>query len=165
MKTNKIQEQKDGYISAVTDMNGDALLAEAGGDVSREAKSAQNDDLVRLREENERLRATIRNVEAHRRITGELERVGARSPELLYEAVKSELEFGSDGGVTNAAAVVERLRRKFPEQFKASRTLPSIDAGAGTVELPSLTKEALAKMKPAEIAKLDWEEVKRTLAA
>ena len=140
------------------------MAVESASDVPAGNNLAENADLARLREENERLRAAIRNVEAHRQITGELERVGARSPGLLYEAVKSELEFGPDGAVKNSAAVVERLRRKFPEQFKAQRTLPSIDAGAGTIELPSLTKEALAKMKPADIAKLDWEEVKRTLS-
>ena len=64
-----------------------------------------------------------------------------------------------------AAALVERLKRKFPEQFAPAKPPPSIDAGAGVAEVPQLTKEALAKMKPAEIAGVDWEEVKRVLAA
>lgn len=121
------------------------------------------DDSSQLKAENEQLKATIRNAAAHRQITGELERVGARSPELLFEAVKGDLQFSPNGAVTNAAAIVERLRRGFPEQFGASVPPVSIDAGAGFATTPRLSKESLAKMKPAEIAKLDWEEVKRTL--
>lgn len=125
---------------------------------------AGGSDLVtQLKAENEQLKATIRDAEAHRQITGELGRVGARSPELLFEAVKSDLKFADDGSLTNAAAVVDRLRRDFPEQFGVVTPPASIDAGAGTAHIPRLSKDALAKMKPAEIAKLDWEEVKRTL--
>ena len=121
-------------------------------------------EIASLRAENERLRTTMRDAAAHRQITGELERFGARSPELLFEAVKSDMQFTPDGAVANSAAIVEKLRKKFPEQFRAPKTPPSIDAGAGLTEIPTLSKEALAKMRPEEIAKLDWEEVKRTLA-
>ena len=117
-----------------------------------------------LKAENEQLKATIRNASAYRQITGELERGGARSPELLFEAVKGDLQFADDGSLANAAAIVERLRRAFPEQFGILPPPGSIDAGAGLAAMPRITKETLAKMKPAEIAKLDWEDVKRTLA-
>ena len=41
-----------------------------------------------------------------------------------------------------------------------------VDAGAGQRSLkPTLTREVLAKMSPAEVAQLDWEEVRRVLAA
>ncbi|MEQ1604563.1 MAG: hypothetical protein ABL999_06815 [Pyrinomonadaceae bacterium] len=123
-----------------------------------------DETLKRLQAENEQLRTTIRNAEAHRQITGELGRVGARSPELLFEAVKGDLQFADDGSLANAAAVIDSLRRVFPEQFGVVTPPASIDAGAGTAHIPRLSKDALAKMKPAEIAKLDWEEVKRTLA-
>ncbi len=120
--------------------------------------------ISQLRQENEQLKATIRNGAAHRQITGELGRIGARSPELLFDAIKADLQFTDDGSVANAAAIVERLRRTFPEQFGADQRPASIDAGAGLASVPRLSKESLAKMKPAEIAKLDWEDVKRTLA-
>ena len=122
-------------------------------------------DISRLRDENEKLKATIRNAAAHRQITGELGRVGARSPELLFEAIKADMQFADDGSVANAAAIIERLRRGFPEQFAGHASPASIDAGAGFAAVTRLSKESLAKMKPAEIAKLDWEDVKRTLAA
>ena len=130
-----------------------------------QADGTASDDISQLKTENEQLKASIRNASAHRQITGELERVGARSPELLFEAVKGDLQFADDNSVFNAAAIVDRLRRGFPEQFGIVVPPASINAGAGLTAIPRITKEALAKMKPAEIAKLDWEEVKRTLAA
>lgn len=114
--------------------------------------------------ENEQLKAQLRVERAHRRITGELAASGARSPELLFDAVKGELQFDDEGQIANAAALVGKLKASFPEQF-GTHPPPSIDAGAGTTIRPALTREALAKMQPAEIAELDWNEVRRVLAA
>lgn len=113
--------------------------------------------------ENEQLKETLRIERAHRQITGELARNGARSPELLFDAVRGELQFDDDGAVANAAAIVGKLKASHPEQF-GPPTPPSIDAGAGRAVAPPLTREALAKMKPAEIAELDWNEVRRVLS-
>jgi hypothetical protein len=110
------------------------------------------------------LKATIRLSEAHRQITGELSRAGARSPELLFDSVKADLQFADDGGLQNAAAVVQKLRDAHPEQFGTHAPVGSIDAGAGQSPTPQLTRDALAKMKPSEIAELDWNDVKRVLA-
>ena len=52
---------------------------------------------------------------------------------------------------------------KADDQFR--RPAASIDAGAGRTSPATLTKEALARMKPSEIAELDWSEVRRVLAA
>ncbi|MFT3743302.1 MAG: hypothetical protein QM785_03305 [Pyrinomonadaceae bacterium] len=102
------------------------------------ADSGGSDLVTQLRAENEQLKATIRNAEAHRQITGELGRVGARSPELLFEAVKGDLQFADDGSLVNAAAVIDSLRRVFPEQFGVVTPPASIDAGAGTAHIPRL---------------------------
>jgi len=123
------------------------------------------DALAQLAAENEQLKATIRLTEAHRQITGELARAGARSPELLFDLVKGDLQFADDGTAVNAAALIERLKSGFPEQFGVGGRVGSIDAGAGITAAPQLTKGALAKMKPAEIAELDWADVRRVLAA
>jgi len=116
-----------------------------------------------LAAENEQLKATLRTERAHRQITGELARDGARSPELLFDAVKGELQFDDEGNIANAAALVGRLKTAFPEQF-GTQPPPSIDAGAGMTARPVLTRDALRRMKPAEIAALDWAEVRRVLA-
>ena len=118
-----------------------------------------------LAAENEQLKTTIRLNAAHRQITGELAMAGARSPELLFDAVKDGLQFAADGTLQNVAAVIGKLKTSFPEQFGAEPTPASIDAGAGAAAVPHLTKEALAKMKPAEIAALDWQDVRRVLVA
>jgi len=123
------------------------------------------DALTQLQAENEQLKATIRIGEAHRQITGELTRAGARSPELLFDSVKADLQFADGGTLENAAALIEKLKSGFPEQFGSERPTGSIDGGAGGGAQPQLTRDALAKMKPSEIAALDWSDVKRVLAA
>jgi len=120
--------------------------------------------LTELQAENEQLKATIRFDAAHRQITGELERAGARSPELLFDAVKGDLQFAEDGTLENAAAVLDKLKTSFPEQFGPDRPA-SIDAGSGQIATPRVTREALHRMSAAEIAELDWNDVRRVLAS
>lgn len=125
--------------------------------------TTDNAALAQLQAENEQLKATIRHDAAHRQITGELTQMGARSPELLFDSVKGELQFAGDGTLENAAAIVGKLKMSFPEQFGAD-TPQSIDAGSGQFATPRLTRDALHQMSAAEIAELDWNEVKRVLA-
>ena len=72
---------------------------------------------VTLARENEQLKAALRVEQAHRQITGELAAEGASSPELLFDAIKGELQFDDDGKIANAAAIVGKLKASFPEQF------------------------------------------------
>ncbi len=128
------------------------------------ADAAGPDTLIQLRTENEKLKASIRLGEAHRQITGELAGAGARSPELLFASVRDELQFADDGTLVNPTAIVAKLKADFPEQFGNDRVAESIDAGSGTATADLLTRASLAKMTPAEIAILDWADVKRTLS-
>lgn len=96
-------------------------------------------------------------------MTTELGKSGARSPELLWDALRHELLFDDEGKPVNSAELIASLRAKFPEQF-GTRVPASIDGGAGQTDTPLLTRAALAKMKPEDIAKLDWNEVKRVLS-
>lgn len=131
-----------------------------------ETGTSESVDLTQVQTENEQLKATIRTSAAHRQITGELAKAGARSPELLFDSIKADLQFAADGNLENAAALIERLKTGFPEQFGTDRrAVGQIDAGAGGRIAPQLTREALAKMKPAEVAALDWADVRRVLAA
>ena len=127
------------------------------------AEAADTDALTKLSAENEQLKTTIRLSAAHRQITGELAKAGARSPELLFDAIKGELKFTAGGKVENPKALIDSIAARFPEQFGFDQPA-SIDAGAGTGGGNTLTREALAKMKPAEIARLDWADVRRVLA-
>jgi len=128
------------------------------------ATAGVSDSLDALKAENEQLRTQMRLDKAHRQITGELEKAGARSPELLFGTIGGDVQFGEEGEILNSAALLDRLKSRFPEQF--GRDIPqSIDGGAGLAGTPRLTKEALRRMKPAEIAELDWADVRRVLSS
>lgn len=118
----------------------------------------------RLAAENAELKTAVRVAAAKEQITASLAKAGARSPALLFDAAKGDLQFAEDGQLTNSAAIVERLARDFPEQFGVEHPA-SIDAGAGRVAAPPLTRDALSRMSASEIAKLDWAEVRNVLAA
>ena len=146
MKTNKTRKDE-----SVTEASAAGTETEQG--LTPEA-------LAELQAENLRLKAAIRLREAHRQITAELTKSGARSPELLFDAVKGEMQLENEA--FDAVKTVERLKARFPEQFGADRPGP-IDGGAGRHEKPTLTRDALRRMSPAEIAMLDWDDVKRAL--
>lgn len=142
----------------------DQSAAPAEPTADNETVTSTSVTLTELQAENEHLKATIRNDAAHRQITGELARAGARSPELLFDSVKGELQFAEDGTLENAAAIVGKLKTSFPEQFGVDRPA-SIDAGSGQTAAPRLTRDALHRMSAAGIAELDWNEVRRVLAS
>jgi hypothetical protein len=121
-------------------------------------------EIEQLRAANAELQLQLRQREARDEMTIALRSAGARSPGLVFEAGKSSLQIGDDGTVANLEAVVAEMKRKYPEQFGPERP-PSIDGGAGRDASPAaLTKEALAQMKPDEIARLDWERVRQALS-
>ena len=128
-----------------------------------EAPQPEPDELETLRSENAGLKQALRLRDARDRLSASLKAAGARSPELLFAAAQDSLQFADDGSVQNAEAIVAGLKEKFPEQFGPFR-LPPIDAGAGTSGSQNvLSRRALARMKPADIARLDWEQVKNAL--
>jgi hypothetical protein len=130
-------------------------------------KVAANDDLAALRAENEKLKESLRLRDAHDTLKQKLKKAGARTPKLLLEAAKHALKFTAEGLLENAHEVVGDLMDRFPEQFghdTSRQPHMSIDAGSGRESKPTLTREALAKMKPEQIAKLDWSDVRRVLS-
>ena len=122
--------------------------------------------LETLLTENEQLRSTLRLRDARDKLSSALASAGARSPELLFEAAKTSLQFTDEGELSNARDLVDALRLKFPEQFGRFGPTPSIDAGAGTTRsAPVVTAESLAQMTPTEIARLDWPTVRQALSS
>ena len=144
-------------------MRQDNLPEADAGEIAADADGIN--DLSRLRTENEQLRATIRLSQAHRQITGELEKAGARSPELLFASVRDDLQYADDGTLQNAAALVAKLKADFPEQFRSDNATGSIDAGTSTAATAPISKTSLSRMTADEIAKLDWADVKRALSS
>ncbi len=138
------------------------------------ARSAFETELSDLRSENDSLKTALRLHNARDEIISSLTTERARSPQLLFEFSTSCLEFDDNGALKNAAALITDLKQRFPEQFVVEppppqqihppRSVPSINSGAGrTGARHPLTKEMLAAMKPREIAKLDWNDVKQVL--
>lgn len=145
-------------------MNDESL--QIAGDESAETPrvSESNAELELLRQQNEELRTAIRAGKAHATLSAELTVAGARSPELLIAAATREIQFDDENEPVNIAAVIARLTQQYPEQFGPD-TPASIDAGAGRSNQNNfLTRETLAKMKPQEIARLDWNDVRTVLA-
>jgi hypothetical protein len=138
----------------------------AAGDASPEhgAELANTNEIADLKVENEKLKHQIRMDAAHNEMTRRLAEAGAWSPGLMFGAVTGELQFDDEGKLLNGAAVVEKLKRDFPESFVSGARPGTIDGGAGAVQRKGLTKEALSKMSPEEIRRLDWEDVRRTLS-
>ena len=125
----------------------------------------QTPDIEALIAENESLRRAARERDARDQISALLRSAGARSPELMFEAAKGDLQFADDGSLSNAEALIGQLRAKFPEQFGGFSPQPTIDGGSGSRQASAtLTKETLARMKPADIARLNWADVRQVLS-
>ena len=134
-------------------------------DNSQPADRPSSPLLETLLTENEQLRVTLRQRDARDTLSRALASAGARSPELLFEAAKTSLQFTDEGELANAADLVDALRLKFPEQF-GRPTPASIDGGAGTSrQTPAITRDSLAQMTPTEISRLDWPSVREALRA
>ncbi len=119
----------------------------------------------RLRAENIELKNAIRTRDARHRLNELLHAAEAHSPELLIESIASDLQFSDAGELENAAALIDRLKRRFPEQFGRRPNAASIDGGAGTgAPRQLISAETLSRMTPAQIQKLDWAEVRQILS-
>ncbi|MGE3465543.1 MAG: hypothetical protein AB7J13_01305 [Pyrinomonadaceae bacterium] len=163
MKTKTTQSEPPVTAGGPTETT---AIETVGPDVSNSTEETpEGVTLTALQAENADLKAAIRLRDARDLVTAELGRAGARSPELLFESVKGELQFGESGEVQDLAALVATLRKRFPEQFEQTRVNGSIDGGAGQTATPGLTRERLRRMKPSEIAELDWADVRRVLAS
>ncbi len=139
----------------------------AGNDPARVPPESRQIDpeAEQLRAENETLKRSLQMREARDAVVTALNSMGAESPDLLFAAVKDDLQFGADGEASNVAALVQNLKNKYPSQFGVRHPPASIDAGAGTSNpLNSISAESLARMTPAQIQKLDWAEVRRVLS-
>ena len=127
-------------------------------------RSESNAETERLRAENDNLKMSLLMRDAREELVKALEKAGARSPLLLFDSAKGDLQFADDGQLINAAAILQHLKNAHPEQFGFEKPTGSVEGGAGNGVSNYLTKEALARMAPADIAKLDWSEVRNVLA-
>ena len=129
-----------------------------------EQGTTEASEMQRLAAENAALREEIRMRVAAYDFESRLTAAGARSPGLLANDAKGAFQFGEDGKLVNTEALIERLRGNYPEQFGRDVPVGSIDAGAGRSAATPLTRETLSRMSPADIQRLDWDEVRSALA-
>lgn len=153
-------ETKTNIQTQSTEPAGRIVPAETPSDINQPDSEAEL-----LRAENETLRRSLQMREARDAVIETLTSMGADSPDLLFAAIKDELQFDADGSVANAAAIVQHLRKTYPNQFGTRRSHASIDGGAGlSTKANPISAESLARMTPAQIQKLDWVEVRRVLS-
>jgi hypothetical protein len=143
----------------------DEILHDAGDEAAETPTvSESNAEVETLRAENEELKREIRTGKARAALAAELTIAGARSPELLIAAAEKDIQFDEENQPVNIAAVIAKLTQTYPAQFGPEKPA-SIDAGAGRSNQNNfLTREALSKMKPQEIARLDWSDVRSVLS-
>lgn len=129
-------------------------------------EKARLSEAERLQREADELRQQIRLRDARDYFITHLQKLGARSPQLLFAAIERQLEFDESGKVRNTDDLIAELKHEYPEQFGAKVVpVPSVNAGAGAAESPALTLEKLQRMSPDEIKRLDWEQVKAVMSA
>jgi hypothetical protein len=87
----------------------------------------------------------------------------SQPPELLIELARGLEQIDKKGELDNAAAIVREIRKNYPYEFRTERTAVGIDGGAGATAANPLTRDMLAKMRPSDIAKLDWQAVRHVL--
>jgi hypothetical protein len=126
---------------------------------------ADTEIISTLRAEIDGLQSELRLIAAREDLVSKLETAGARSPQLLFASVRDKLQFGGDHALENGEALVAMLKHDLPEQFGMHTPAASIDGGSGaTANARPLTKEALAKMSPEQISRLDWATVRQVLS-
>lgn len=123
-------------------------------------------ELERLQKENEELRAANQLRDAKDSVVDALTKAGARSPELLWKAMKSDLEFDDKGWLKNLDALVTSAKSDFADQFGEPKPDGTIEGGAGQQTKDTgkgLTEEKIKAMTPQEINE-NWEEVSKAIA-
>ena len=122
-------------------------------------------EIEKLRTENTALQNSLRMRDARDELKRSLIEAGARSPDLLFAAAKDGLQFSDEGKLQNAAALIGHLKLTFPDQFGFQKPEASIDGGAGTLlSAQPLTAASLSKMTPAQIQKLNWDDVRHAMS-
>ncbi|MEZ5421842.1 MAG: hypothetical protein R2682_01950 [Pyrinomonadaceae bacterium] len=144
----------------------EAAAAKAVADAKKKFEEEKDlSELERLQKENEELRNANRMRDAKDTVLDALIKAGARSADLLYRSIASDLEFDEKGNLKNVDALITSLKGDYADMFGTPKPQDSIDGGKGQDDTSSkFTKKALEAMTPEEINKLDWTEVSKVLA-
>lgn len=117
-----------------------------------EAKAKLSDD-ERKDKELADAQAALLERDTRDEVIAAAEKAGVKNPRLFYNAYKSELERDNAGKVTNLKDVLEAAKTEAAELFTSvEKPQGGADAGTGNNKPATLTKEAIDKMTPTEIA-------------
>lgn len=130
----------------------------------KEKERADLSEAEKKQAELDDLRTQLRMRDAKDDVVAALEKEGARSTLLMWNAIKGDLEFDDAGKLTNLTTLIKDLKADYADQFGEAKPTDSIDGGKGQTAAEPLTKDKLSKMTPREIAELDWEDVKKALS-
>lgn len=145
----------------------EAMAKKAVEDAQKKWESEKDlTELERLKKENADLTAANRLRDAKDEVVAALKAAGNNSPELAFAAIKEGLKFDDAGKLINSKDLIDGFKTTYPDQFGTPKPDAGINGGSGQEGgTKKLTKEILATMSPADIQKLDWEEVKTAMAA
>lgn len=153
------------YTEAEVKAREKAAAEKAAADAKKKFEEEKDlDENARLKKELEELRSSNRLRDAKDLAVEALKKAGARSPELLWKTIQSDVEFDDKGLPKNLDTLVTSLKDDYADQFGEPKPTDSIDAGKGKADSGTLTMEAVEKMTPAEINER-WEDVSKVLAA
>lgn len=140
-------------------------LKDSAKKISDAEARAKLSEEERTKAEMDDLRLQIKERDARDAVNVAAAKLGVKNSSLVYKLVKDDLEFDDKGKISNLAEVFDSAKTEYPDLFD-TKPNQSIDAGAGTTKTGDvLTKEKLAKMTPAEINALDWNDVQKVLTA
>ena len=143
-----------------------AAAEKAAADAKKKFEEEKDlEENERLKKELEERRNASRMRDAKDAGVEALKKAGARSPELLWKTIQSDIDFDEKGGIKNLDTLVTGLKDEYADQFGETKPVDGIDAGKGKPSGEGLTREKLEKMTPAEINELDWADVSKVMAA
>lgn len=164
----KVGKKEKTFTEAEVKAREKAAADKAAADALKKAEEEK--DLSEL----EKAKKRIAELESAQRLTNTrdaaveaLAKAGARNPELLWKTIQTDVEFDDAGKPKNLEALVTGLKTDYADQFGEPKPTEGVDGGAGQGGKggDTLTAEKLAKMTPAEINALPWEEVSKVMAA
>lgn len=114
----RTQRQKEAYRRRLRSLTGKDNKPASTANGRQGKPEADDPDVSELRQEVERLRAERRRLTIRDAIMTAGRAANARRPEALPRLVDDdEIDLDDDGSVTNADAIVRKLRREYPELF------------------------------------------------
>lgn len=104
------------------------------GKSETEKLAAERDKLAK---DFESLNAKVRERDARDSVRDAAKKAGAPDPDIVYRFLRSDLEYGDDGEVTNLSAAIADAKQVAPQLFKP--VIGKGDAGNGQAAKPGNT--------------------------